>query len=46
MKPKPKDIVSEMTDKGARKSSYEAPRIIKSWPLVVRAIGGSPPPIP
>jgi len=39
---KPKDVASK-ADKKARENFYEAPRIIKSWQIIVRAIGASPP---
>ena len=35
---KPKKIVSK-TDKKLSNNSYEAPRIIKSWQIIVRAVG-------
>jgi len=42
---KPKNIAPK-TDKEARENSYEAPRIIKSWQIMVRAIGSGPPGLP
>jgi len=42
---KPKNIAPK-TDKEARENSYEAPRIIKSWQIMVRAIGSTPPVTP
>jgi len=42
---KPKKIVSK-TDKESREDSYQAPRIIKSWQIMVRAIGSTAPPPP